>query len=176
MVNHQEKQTGIMGLVTSRKRRLLFFFILLGILGAWLNAQGGWVKDFSYNRVVVLPFLFNNYTTTGFNWYLAGIFDDLLGFTANLVGIYGFKKLANMRLLDVYSRKYFLLPIIVYLATDFLAFLNFNSYYQGITSISDYGIYWNVFQYFLMLPAFVLSDSFLILYDTGRTSTEAPPS
>ncbi len=150
----------------ANRSRLLILSILLSILGAWLNAQGGWVKDFSYHRVVILPFLLHNYTTTGFMWYLTGIFDDLAGFAANLVGIYGFKRLTSLEELSLYTRKYFVIPIAGYLITDFVAFLNFNNYYSGITSISDYGLYWNIFQYFLMVPFFILSDLFLILYKT----------
>ena len=148
----------------ANKSRLLILSILLSILGAWLNAPGGWVKYFSYHRVVILPFLFHNYTTTGFMWYLAGLFDDLAGFSANLVGLYGFKKITNIGELSVYSRRYFAIPIAVYLVTDFIAFLNFNNYYAGITSISDYGLYWNIFQYFIMVPCFILSDLLLLLY------------
>lgn len=153
---------------TRRRERFLFIFILLAILGAWLNAQGGWVKDFSYNRVVTLPFLLSNYTTTGFSWYLVGIFDDLLGLTSNLIGIYGFKRLANLSPLNRYGRKYFLIPLISYLIVDFVSFLNFNNYYNGTTSISLYGEYWNILQYFGLVPSFVLTDSLLILYKTGK--------
>lgn len=137
------------------------------MLGAWLNAQGGWVKDFSYHRVVVLPFLFQNFTTTGYQWYIAGIFDDLLGLTSNLVGIYGFKKLTQLEPLNKYKPKYFIIPLLVYLVVDFVAFLNFNNYYSGVTDISRYGEIWNILQYFGLIPAFILMDSLLILYDTG---------
>ena len=162
-----KRKSALEDFILSRRRRFLFLFIMLGILGAWLNAQGGWVKDFSYHRIVVLPFLFHNYTTTGFEWYVAGVFDDLLRFSANLVEIYGFKKLSGIRDLDIYSRRYFAIPVVVYLLADLVAFLNFNNYYSGITSISDYGIYWNVLQYFIMVPAFILSDALLLGYSTG---------
>lgn len=150
------------------RKRYVFFFLLLSILGAWLNAQGGWVKDFSYHRTVVLPFLFHNYTTTGFNWYMAGIFDDILGFTTTLIGIYGFKKLAGVEILDLYERRYFLIPVVAYIVADAVAFLNFNNYYTGVTSLSDYGIYWNILQYFILVPAMIMADSLLILYRTKK--------
>lgn len=154
--------------LTDRKKRSIFIFLLLGILGAWLNAQGGWVKDFSYNRIVVLPFFFQNYTTTGFQWYLVGIFDDLLGFASNLVGIYGFKRLVNIAPLNTYRRRYFIIPVIVYLVVDLFSFLNFNNYYNGITDIALYGEYWNLMQYFGLVPAFVLADCLLILYNIEK--------
>ncbi len=154
--------------ILSNRKRLIIIFILLSILGAWLNAQGGWVKDFSYNRTVTLPFLFTDYHTTGFMWYLVGIFDDLVGFSSNLIGIYGFKRLSGLTELNIYDEKYFAIPLAVYLIGDFAAFLNFNSYYAGYTSVSMYGEIWNLYQYFLLIPAFVLTDVLLLTYKTEK--------
>lgn len=164
------KGTGISHFFAMNRTRFLILFIMLGILGAWMNAQGGWVKDFSYQKTVVLPFLFENYTTTGFAWYLVGLFDDLLGFSANLVGIYGFRRITDIGVLSIYGRKYFILPIVAYLITDLFAFLNFRNYYAGITSLSDYGLYWNILQYFVMIPCFILADLFVLLYRPGSAT------
>lgn len=151
-------------LLEDNTNRFLILFIMMGIFGAWLNAQGGWVKDFSYHRVVVLPFLFKNYTTSGLDWYFAGIADDIVGLLGNLIGIYGFKRFIRIRSLNIYSRRFFLIPITVYLVIDLIAFWNFYSYWTGFTSISLYGIYWNFIQYFGLLPSFILSDLLLLMY------------
>ncbi len=152
----------------SNRKRAVLFFILLAIFGSWLNAQGGWVKDFSYNRSVTLPFLFAEYHTTGFVWYLTGVFDDLLGVAANLVGISGFKRLIGLEELNTYRRKYFVVPLAAYLIGDFAAFLNFNSYYIGTTSISRYGELWNIYQYFILIPSLILMDILLLMYSTKK--------
>lgn len=154
--------------ILNNRAKLILFFLMLSILGAWLNAQGGWVKDFAYNKSVTLPFLFSNYYTTGFMWYLAGMFDDLLGLASNLVGIYGFKKLVSPPEINIYRRKYFIIPLIVYFAGDIAAFLNYNSYYNGFTSVSLYGELWNIYQYFVLIPALILADLFLLTYRTER--------
>ncbi len=170
MRNSYSRKSGLGQSYKLGNPRILAFFILIGILGAWLNAQGGWVKDFSYQKTVVLPLLFHNYTTSGFSWYLVGIFDDLGGFFSNLIGIYGFRRISKLDVLSVYSRKYFLIPVAVYLITDFFAFLNFNNYYSGVTTLSDYGLYWNILQYFIMIPCFILADLFLLLYTPAADS------
>lgn len=160
----------------SNRKRLILIFIMMGILGAWLNAQGGWVKDFCYNRTITLPFLFSEYYTTSFNWYIVGLFDDLVGLTGNLLGIYGLKRLIGPKEIDIYSRKYFILPLIAYLVTDGVAFLNFYRYYSGVINIELYGELWNVLQYFLLLPSLILTDLLLLTYQTGRGGDEGVES
>lgn len=149
---------------TPRGRKWFILFVLFSIFGAWLNAQGGWVKDFSYHRVVVLPFLFRDFQTTGLQWYIAGVFDGLLGLAGNLIGIYGVKRLLPFSDIDRYRKAYFIIPLAIYLVTDFAAFINYHNYWVGITSIDLYGKYWNIFEYFIMVPSFVLTDILLILY------------
>lgn len=156
--------SGIMIFVEANRRKLLILFIMMGIFGAWLNAQGGWVKDFSYHRTVVLPFLFRNFTTTGLNWYFAGLADGLTGLFGNLIGIYGFKYLSGIQELNVYRRKLFVIPLIVYFVGDIVAFGNFYNYWIGVTGITLYGMYWNILQYFVLLPAFILTDLLLLMY------------
>lgn len=159
---------GIRSFILNNRAKLILFFLMLSILGAWLNAQGGWVKDFAYNRSVTLPFLFANYQTTGFMWYLAGIFDDVLGLVSNLVGIYGFKRLVAPEELNIYGSRYFIVPLLAYFAGDIAAFLNYNGYYNGTTSVLRYGELWNIYQYFVLVPALILTDLLLLTYKTKR--------
>ena len=145
------------------KEYIFLVAVLMITFGSWLNAQGGWVKDFSYNRTVVLPFLFKNYYTSGFDWYLIGIFDDLAGLSLNILGFLILRESGMFSKASRFSRRTFIVPVVVYLVFDLLAFLNFASYYSGSTTLSDYGLYWNIIQYFAMLPALFAADISIIM-------------
>lgn len=150
------------------KEYALIVGILMIAFGSWLNAQGGWVKDFAFNKTVVLPFLFKNYYTSGFDWYMVGIFDDISGLALNILGFLLVRSSGTFSKFTRFSSRNFLIPLAIYLMLDFVAFLNFSSYYSGSTSLSDYGLYWNIIQYFGMLPALFAADFMIIMSSPYR--------
>ncbi len=142
-------------------------FLLIAIGGTWLNVQGGWVKDFSFHRIVYLPLLFHIYTVSGMEWYTLGVLDDLLGFGGNIIGIYGLKRVLKIPYLDIIDKRYFIIPVVTYLVADLLAFYSFYNYYEGTLSLSYYGTYWNGLLYFIMLPSLLITDVLLFYYDVS---------
>lgn len=151
--------------IRDKKHLQAAIFLLFAIGGTWLNVQGGWVKDFSFHRIVYLPLLFHTYTISGMNWYILGLLDDLLGFGGNMIGIYGLKRILKINYLNIIDKKYFIIPVVTYIAADVLAFYSFYSYYMGSLSLSNYGTYWNGLLYFVMLPSLLVADLLLFYYD-----------
>jgi hypothetical protein len=157
-------------------RRQLYFIISLALsfVGAWVNAQGQWVKDFSYSRVVNLPLLSFNLTTSGVTWYLVGLFDDLLGTGMNVVGLILAKQYSNLDF-PLLKRSYlFLVFLGAYLILDMFNFTIFLDYYYGSLPIALYGEMWNSVLYFLMLPLLFLCDLFVLIsprYDGGSSAS-----
>lgn len=148
--------------VTSAEYALVVGILMIAF-GSWLNAQGGWVKDFAFNKTVVLPFLFKNYYTSGFIWYLVGIFDDIFGLILNVLGFLLLRKSGILSKFARFKKNIFVLPLIVYILLDIIAFINFNLYYSGSVSLNNYGLYWNIIQYFGMLPALFATDLAIIM-------------
>jgi hypothetical protein len=140
------------------RESIFIIAVLMIAFGSWMNAQGGWVKDFAFSKTVELPFLFKDYYTSGFNWYMVGIVDDLVGFALNIAGFIILRRSGLFSRFARFGKNAFILPLAVYLFLDAVAFLNFTVYYSGMRNISTYGIYWNIIQYFGMLPAFFATD------------------
>ncbi len=146
-------------------KRQFYFIVALAMafIGAWINAQGQWVKDFSYNRVVNLPLLFYNFSTSGAAWYSVGFFDDLLGTGMNVIGIIMAKRYSQLNLSILKSRYLFLVFLGAYILLDMFNYGLFLEYYYGSLSIVIYGQAWNSILYFMMLPMLLLCDLSILL-------------
>lgn len=140
------------------------FFI---VFGSWLNAQGGWIKDFSQYRTINLPLLFITFSTSGISWYLVGLFYDITGLFLGLLGIYMIRFYVDYPIKGLVKKRIFVFTIIVYLVFDFLSFYYFLLYYRGMVSNTLYGYVWNDSEYFVMLPLLIISDFLVFAYSSG---------
>ena len=140
-----------------REDALSLAFLMIAVIGGWINAQGDWVKDFAYNRVVGLPLLAWNFTVSGITWYKVGIFDDLLGAGMMVSGLILFRKHSDIDIAAIRSFKTALPFLAVYVILDFIGYYLFSSYYYGNLSLTIYGDVWNTMIYFGMMPVLLLS-------------------
>ncbi len=140
-----------------RKNALSLIFLMIAVIGGWINAQGDWVKDFAYHKVVGLPLFAWNFSVTGITWYMVGIIDDLLGAGMIIIGLIMFRRHSDIDIAALRKFTLFLPLIAVYGALDFTGYYLFHSYYFGSLSLSLYGEEWNTILYFGMMPMLLLS-------------------
>ncbi len=141
--------------------------VMMVVFGSWLNAQGGWIKDFAQYDTVNLPLLFITFSTSGTAWYAVGITEDITGLLLNVSGIYLLRRVFKDRFSGMIVRPYFIVTIAVYLAFDFISYYFFLQYNSGSVSLANYGYVWNDSEYFVMLPMLFLSDIIMFFY-SGR--------
>lgn len=140
-----------------RENALSLIFLLIAIIGAWINAQGDWVKDFAYNKVVGLPLFTWSFSVSGITWYLVGDFDDLLGIFMIIIGLIMFRRHSDIDVNLIKNFKLFIPFIVIYGILDFAGYYLFHSYYFGTLPLSLYGEEWNTMLYFGMMPMLILS-------------------
>lgn len=151
-----------------RKDMFSLIYLMMAVIGGWVNAQGQWVKDFSYTKIVDLPLLAWNFTTTGMSWYEVGLFDDVLGTLMIIIGLIMFRRHSDMDLHLIRNYLIFLPFIIAYFAMDIVNAFLFVSFYYGNISIGVYGEIWNTVLYFGMMPMLLLAS--VIILSSDRTS------
>jgi hypothetical protein len=132
-------------------------FLMMAVVGGWVNAQGEWVKDFAYHRVVGLPFLAWNFTVSGITWYMIGIFDDLLGVFMIIFGLIMFRRYSDVDVAAISSFRIAIPLLVLYGFLDFIGYYLFSSYYFGNLSLKLYGDAWNTILYFGIMPLLLLS-------------------
>ena len=86
-----------------REEVLSLVFLMMAVIGGWINAQGEWVKDVAYNRIVGLPLFGWNFSVSGITWYMVGIFDDLLGVFMIIFGLIMFRRHTNIDVAAIHS-------------------------------------------------------------------------
>lgn len=138
--------------------------ILMILFGSWLNAQGGWIKDFAQYRTVNLPLLFITFSTSGPNWYLVGMVEDISGLLLALGGVYLIRYILAGRLVGVLEKPYFIITVMVYILFDFISSYYYYLYNAGSVTLVNYGYVWNDSEYFAMLPMFLLSCLLMMAY------------
>lgn len=138
--------------------------VLMIVFGSWLNAQGGWIKDFGQYSTVNLPLLFVTFSTSGKIWYFFGLSEDLIGLALNLTGLYFLRGSVVTEIKWKLRKPYFLVSISIYLIFDFLSLYYFLLYESGSVSLEIYGYVWNDSEYFVMLPMLILSDIMVFFY------------
>ena len=148
-----------------REDVLSLFYIMMAVIGGWVNAQGQWVKDFSYSRVVNLPLFAWTFTSTGVSWYSVGMFDDLLGTVMIIAGLIMFRRHSQINLRIVGNFLLFIPFLAAYFVMDGVNAYLFLSYYYGSLSITLYGEIWNTVLYFGMLPMLILSCMIILAAD-----------
>ncbi|MCL4451230.1 MAG: hypothetical protein M1327_01215 [Candidatus Thermoplasmatota archaeon] len=139
-----------------REDALSLAFLMIAVIGGWINAQGDWVKDFAYNRVVGLPLFAWNFTVSGMTWYKVGILDDFLGAGMMIFGLIMFRKHSGIDIAAIRSFKTAIPFLAIYVILDFIGYYLFSSYYYGNLSLTLYGDVWNTMLYFGMMPVLLL--------------------
>ena len=147
---------------------LSLVYIMMAVIGGWVNAQGQWVKDFSYSKVVNLPLFAWTFTASGVSWYSVGMFDDILGTVMIITGLIMFRRHSQIDLRIVRNFLFFIPFLAAYFVMDFANVYLFLSYYYGSLSITLYGEIWNTVLYFGMLPMLILSC--IIILSADRSS------
>ncbi|MGC8506226.1 MAG: hypothetical protein ACP5NK_05925 [Thermoplasmata archaeon] len=143
-------------------------YLMMAVMGGWVNAQGQWVKDFSYSKVVNLPLFAWTFTTSGVSWYSVGLFDDILGTSMIITGLIMFRRHSQINIGLVRNFLLFIPFIAAYFVMDGINFYLFLSYYYGNLPIALYGEIWNTVLYFGMLPMLILSC--IIILSSDRSS------
>lgn len=146
------------------------------VFGSWLNAQGGWIKDFAQYDVVNLPLLFITFSTSGATWYAVGITEDIVGLFLNLSGIYLIRRNISDRFSGLIRRPYFLVTVFIYLVFDFISYYYYILYNLGRVSLENYGYVWNDSEYFVMLPMLLLSDIIMFFYRSPHVQAIKTPA
>ena len=144
---------------------LSLVYIMMAVIGGWVNAQGQWVKDFSYSKVVNLPLFAWRFTSTGVSWYSVGMFDDILGTLMVIAGLIMFRRHSQINLRIVGNFLLFIPFLAAYFVMDGVNAYLFLSYYYGSLSIALYGEIWNTVLYFGMLPMLILSCVIILAAD-----------
>lgn len=140
-----------------REEAMSLAFLMMAVVGGWISAQGQWVKDFAYHRVVNLPFLVWNYSVSGITWYEVGIFDDLLGVFMIIFGLIMFRRNSNIDIAAIRSLWLAIPLLALYGLFDYVGYYLFSSYYFGNLSVTIYGEAWNTILYFVMMPLLILA-------------------
>ncbi|MGC8514796.1 MAG: hypothetical protein ACP5OC_01505 [Thermoplasmata archaeon] len=140
-----------------REETLSLVFLMMAVIGGWINAQGEWVKDFAYHRVVGLPLFAWNFSVSGITWYDVGIFDDLLGVFMIIFGLIMFRRHSDVDVAAIRSFSLAIPFLVSYGFFDFIGYYLFSSYYFGNFSLTLYGEAWNTILYFVMMPLLLLS-------------------
>ena len=140
-----------------REEVLSLVFLMMAVTGGWINAQGEWVKDFAYHRIVRLPFFEWNFTVSGITWYKVGIFDDLLGVFMIIFGLIMFRRHSYVDIAAIASFWIAIPFLVLYGFFDFIGYYLFTSYYFGNFSLTLYGEAWNTILYFGMMPLLLLA-------------------
>ena len=110
-----------------------FLWLIAGIL----LFQSFWMRDFSYQSVVTLPFWITDYTISGYNWYLLSLIYEYIGLTILLV--------TGNRLTSYI--------FVIFLLSDTALFVN---YRLNLSNLALYGLIWNDILYLIMLPSLVI--------------------
>ena len=140
-----------------REEVLSLVFLMMAVIGGWINAQGEWVKDFAYPRIVRLPLFEWNFTVSGITWYKVGIFDDLLGVFMIIFGLIMFRRHSYVDIAAIASFRIAIPFLVLYGFFDFIGYYLFTSYYFGNFSLTLYGEAWNTILYFGMMPLLLLA-------------------
>ena len=143
----------------SKKREevLSLVFLMMAVIGGWINAQGEWVKDFAYHRIVGLPLFGWNFTVSGITWYKVGIIDDLLGVFMIIFGLIMFRRHSYVDIGVIASFRIAIPFLVLYGFLDFIGYYLFSSYYFGNFSLTLYGEAWNTILYFGMMPLLLIA-------------------
>ena len=140
-----------------REEVLSLVFLIMAVIGGWINAQGEWVKDVAYNRIVGLPLFGWNFSVSGITWYMVGIFDDLLGVFMIIFGLIMFRRHTNIDVEAIRSFRLAIPFLVLYGFFDFIGYYLFSSYYFGNFSLTLYGEAWNTILYFGMMPLLLIA-------------------
>jgi hypothetical protein len=140
-----------------REGTLSLFFLMMAVLGGWINAQGEWVKDFAYHRVVGLPLFAWNFSVSGVTWYKVGIIDDLLGVFMIIFGLIMFRRHSDIDVAAIHSFRLAIPFLVLYGFLDYIGYYLFSSYYFGNFSLTLYGEAWNAILYFGMMPLLLIA-------------------
>ena len=140
-----------------REEVLSLVFLMMAVIGGWINAQGEWVKDFAYHRIVRLPLFEWNFTVSGITWYKVGIFDDLLGVFMIIFGLIMFRRHSYVDIAAIASFWIAIPFLVLYGFLDFIGYYLFSSYYFGNFSLTLYGEAWNTILYFGMMPLLLIA-------------------
>ncbi len=140
-----------------REGTLSLFFLMMAVLGGWINAQGEWVKDFAYHRVVGLPLFAWNFSVSGVTWYKVGIIDDLLGVFMIIFGLIMFRRHSDIDVAAIHSFRLAIPFLVLYGFLDYIGYYLFSSYYFGNFSLTLYGEAWNTILYFGMMPLLLIA-------------------